>query len=113
MPWHGRHDRQRSRGSVAISPEHVRELRALLGEVRNQQYALRGRDDESDAARIRSFEARFGSCAGAKRDRAGGQLVLRAKARPATAAVVAFVEDQRERTSARADLPRAARARSK
>ena len=26
-------------GSVVISPEHVRELRALLGEVRKQQYA--------------------------------------------------------------------------
>ena len=26
-------------GSVVISPEHVRELRVLLGEVRKQQYA--------------------------------------------------------------------------
>jgi hypothetical protein len=27
------------RGSVVISPEHIRELRVLLGEVRKQQYA--------------------------------------------------------------------------
>ena len=51
----------------------------------------------ADAKRIKDLQAEVRELRRGQRDPAGGQLVLRAGARPATALVVAFIDGQRDR----------------
>lgn len=51
----------------------------------------------SDAQRIKALEARSARAQARERDLVGGLVVLRAGARPATAVVVAFIDDYRDR----------------